>query len=170
MSSSGPGTRVVGGREGKKGVVSTRAQTRGDRTKMNLNVISPRSTTGPREISPRGGSDVEISSTTARKKLRARSYSPTLGIPVTSPTARTAPISVACADDIPTPPPMVLSRLKSNPYAGRSAHIRKGMVESATAVPISRAPPTHTASDSEILIALKDAVSSQRIACGDPHP
>ena len=47
MSSSGSGKRVVGGMEEKKDVVSssppaarTRAQTRADRTKMNLNVIS----------------------------------------------------------------------------------------------------------------------------------
>ena len=49
--SSGSGKRVIGGR-GENDVVSssppaarTRAQTRADRTKMNLNVISPRSTT-----------------------------------------------------------------------------------------------------------------------------
>ena len=86
MSSSGSGKRVVGGMEEKKDVVSssppaarTRAQTRADRTKMNLNVISPRSTTvkatiassGPREISPRGVPVEERSSATARNKLRA---------------------------------------------------------------------------------------------------
>ena len=107
--SSGSGKRVVGGRAEKKDVVSstgsppaarTRAQTRADRTKMNLDVISPRSTTvkatiassGPRGISPRGGSVKEISSATARNKLRAGCYSPTLGSPVTSPAARTARI------------------------------------------------------------------------------
>ena len=140
----------------------TRAQTRADRTKMNLNVISPRSTTvkatiassGPRGISPRGVPVEERSSATARNKLRAGSYSPTLGSPVTSPTARTAPISVACADDIPTPPPMIMSRLKSNPYAGRRTHRRTGKVESATAVPVSRAPTTHAASDSEMLTSI----------------
>ena len=84
----------------------TRAQTRADRTKMNLNVISPRSTTvkatiassGPRGISLRGVPVEEISSATARNKLRAGIYSPTLGSPVTSPTARTAAIYVACAN------------------------------------------------------------------------
>ena len=45
-----------------------------------------------------------------------------------------------------------------------------GMVESDTAVPVSRAPPTHAASDSEMLVALRDAASSLRIACDDPHP
>ena len=125
MSSTGSGKRVVGEKGEKKDVVSssppatrTRAQTRADRAKMNLNVISPRSTavkatiasSGPRGISPRGGSVNEISSGTARNKLRAGSYSPTLDSTVTSPTAKTAPISVACADDIPTPPPMILSR------------------------------------------------------------
>ena len=65
---------------------------------------------------------------------------------------------------------MILSRLKSNPYAERRAHRRKGKVESATAVPVSRAPPTHAASDSEMLIALRDAVSSLRKACDDTHP
>ena len=44
------------------------------------------------------------------------------------------------------------------------------MVESDTAVPVSRAPPTHAASDSEMLVALRDAASSLRIACDDPHP
>ena len=92
----------LGKRGKKKDVVSssppaasTSAQTRADRPKMNLDVISPRSTTvkatiassGPRGISPRGGSVKEISSGTTRNKLRAGSYSPTLGSPVTSPTA-----------------------------------------------------------------------------------
>ena len=65
---------------------------------------------------------------------------------------------------------MVLSRPKSKPYAGRREHKRTGMIESDTAVPVSRAPPPHAASDSEMLIALRDAVSSLRIACDDPHP
>ena len=140
--SSGSGKRVVGGR-GDKDVVSssppaarTRAQTRADRTKMNLNVISPRSATvkatiassGLRGISPRGGSVKEVSSATAGNTRRASSYSPTLDSTVISPTARTALVSVACADDIPTPPPMLLSRLKRNPYAGRREHRRTGMV------------------------------------------
>ena len=108
MSSSGSGERVVGGRGGKDVVSSslpaarTRAQTRADRTKMNLNVISPRSTTvkaaiasaGPRGISPRGVPVGERNSATARNKLRAGIYSPTLGSPVTSPTARPAPITL----------------------------------------------------------------------------
>ena len=80
----------------------TRAQTRADRTEMNLDVISPRSTTvkatiassGLRGISPRGGSVKEVSSATARTKLRAGSYSPALGSPVNSPTARPDPIPV----------------------------------------------------------------------------
>ena len=108
VMSSGSGKRVIGGR-GENDVVSssppaarTRAQTRADRTKMNLNVISPRSTTvkatisssGPRGISPRGRTVKETSSGTARNKLRAGSYSPTLGSPVTSPTARPAPITL----------------------------------------------------------------------------
>ena len=46
---------------------------------------------------------------------------------------------------------MILSRLKSNPYAGRRVHIRTGKIESPTAVPVSRAPKTHAASDSETL-------------------
>ena len=68
MSSSSSGEHVVGGRGGKDVVSSsppaarTRAQTRADPTELNLNVISPRSTTvkaaiasaGPRGISPRG--------------------------------------------------------------------------------------------------------------------
>ena len=102
MSSTGSGKRVVGEKGGKKDVVSssppaarTRAQTRAGRTEMNLDVISPRSTTvkatisssGPRGISPRGRTVKEISSGAARNKLRAGSYSPTLGSPVTSPTA-----------------------------------------------------------------------------------
>ena len=137
----------------------TRAQSRADRTELNLNVIAPRSTTvketiasaGPRGISPRGVPVEERSSATARNKLRAGSRSPALGSPVTSPPARPAPITVACADDIPMPPPMVLSRPKSKPYAGRRAQRRTGTVESATAVPVSRAPPTHAASDSEMI-------------------
>ena len=145
---------------------------------MNLNVVLPRSTTvkatiasaGPRGISPRGVPVEERSSATARNKLRAGSRSPALGSPVNYPTARPAPISVSCADDLPTPPPMVLSRLKSKPYAGRREHRCTGMVESDTVVPVSRALPTHAASDSEMLIALRDAVSSLRIACDDPHP
>ena len=175
MSSSGSGKRVVGGRGENKDVVPssppaarTRAQTRADRTQMNLDVISPRSTTvkatiassRPRGISPRGGSVKEISFATARTKLRAGSYSPTLGSPVISPTARTAPISVACADDIPIPPPMILSRLKRNPYAGRRAHRRTSKVESATAVPVSRAPTTHAASDSETLTSTLPVTST----------
>ena len=109
MSSTGSGKRVIGEKGETKDVVSssppatrTRAQTRADRAKVNLNVISPRSTnvkatiasSGPRGISPRGGSVKEISSGTARNKLRAGSYSPTLGSPVTSPTARPAPITL----------------------------------------------------------------------------
>ena len=109
MSSTGSGKRVVGEKGGKKDVVSssppaarTRAQTRAGRTEMNLDVISPRSTTvkatisssGPRGISPRGRTVKEISSGAARNKLRAGSYSPTLGSPVTSPTARPAPITL----------------------------------------------------------------------------
>ena len=109
----------LGKRGKKKDVVSssppathTRAQTRADRAKMNPNIISPRSATvkatiassGPRGISPRGGSVNELSSATTRNKLRAGSSSPKLGSPVTSPTARTAAIYVACADDIPAPP------------------------------------------------------------------
>ena len=70
----------------------TRAQTRADRTKMNLDVISPRSTTvkattasaGPRTISLRGVAVEERSSATVRNKLRAGRYSPTLGSPITS--------------------------------------------------------------------------------------
>ena len=184
MSSSGSGKRVVGGR-GEKDVVSsrppaarTRAQTRADRTKTNLNVISPRSTTvkatiassGPRGISLRGVPVEEISSATARNKLRAGIYSPTLGSPVTSPTARTAPVHVACADDIPAPPPMNMARLKVNPYAGRRAYRRTSNVASATAALTSRTPTTHAVTDSEMFIALRDAVTSLRIACDDPHP
>ena len=165
MSSSGSGKRVVGGR-GEKDVESssppaarTRAQTRADRTELNLNVISPRSTTvkaaigsaGPRGISPRGVPVEGGDSATARSKLRACSRSPALGSPVTSPTGRPARIAVACVDDIPTPPPMLLSRRKSKPYAGRRGHRRTGMVESSTAVAASRAHPTHAASDSEML-------------------
>ena len=183
-SSTGSGKRVVGEKGGKKDVVSssppatrTRAQTRADRAKMNPNIISPRSATvkatiassGPRGISPRGGSVNEKSSATTRNKLRAGSHSPKLSSPVTSPTARTA-IYVACAEDIPAPPPMILSRLKRNPYAERRAHRRTSNVESDTAVLVSRAPPPHSASDSEMFIALRDAVSSLRIACDDPHP
>ena len=94
VMSSGSGKRVVGGRGGKDAVSSsppaarTRAQTRADRTKMNLNVISPRSATvkatiassGLRGISPRGGSVKDISSGMARSKLRAGSYSPSMGL------------------------------------------------------------------------------------------
>ena len=105
MSSSGSGKRVVRGR-GEKGVVSssppaarTRAQTWADRTEINLNVISPSSTTvkatiasaGPRGISPRGVPVVERSSATARNKLRAGSRSSALGSPCllyTSPSPR----------------------------------------------------------------------------------
>ena len=63
-----------------------------------------------------------------------------------------------------------MSRLKCNPYAGRRAHRRTSNVEPDTAVLVSRAPPPHAASDSEMFIALRDAVSSLRIACDDPHP
>ena len=125
----------------------TRAQTRADRAKMNPNVISPRSATvkatiassGPRGISPRGGSVNEKSSATTRNKLRAGSHSPKLSSPVTSPTARTA-IYVACAEDIPAPPPMILSRLKRNPYAGRCEHKRTSNVDSAATVPCVSSP------------------------------
>ena len=132
MSSPGSGKRVVGKKGKQKDAVSssppvtrTRAQTRAGRAKMNPNIISPRFATvketivssGPRGISPRGGSVNEISSATTRNRLRAGSHSPKLGSPVTSPTARTAAINVACAGDIPAPPPMILSRLKCNPYA-----------------------------------------------------
>ena len=82
VMSSGSGKRVVGGRGGKDAVSSsppaarTRAQTRADRTELNLNVISPLSTTvkatiasaGPRGISPRGVPVEERSSTTARNE------------------------------------------------------------------------------------------------------
>ena len=133
MSSTGSGKCVVWDKGEKTNVVPsslpatrTRAQTRADRAKMNPNIISPRSatvkativTSGPRGTSPRGGSVKDISSGTARNKLRAGSYSPTLDSTVSSPIAKTAPISVACADDIPTPPPLILIRPKSKPYAG----------------------------------------------------
>ena len=65
---------------------------------------------------------------------------------------------------------MILSCLKCNPYAGRRAHRRTSNVGSDTVVFVSRAPPPHAASDSEMFIALRDAVSSLRIACDDPHP
>ena len=71
---------------------------------------------------------------------------------------------------IPASPPMILSRLKCNPYAERRAHRRTCNVESDTAVLVSRAPSPHVASDSEMFIALRDPVSSLRIACDDPHP
>ena len=106
MSSSSSGEHVVGGRGGKDVVSSsppaarTRAQTRADPTELNLNVISPRSTTvkaaiasaGPRRISPRGVPVEGGNSATARNELRAGSRSPALHSPVTSPTARPAPI------------------------------------------------------------------------------
>ena len=175
MSSTGSGKRVVGEKGEKKDVVSssppatrTRAQTRADRAKMNPNIISPRSATvkatiassGPRGISPRGGSVKDISSATTRNKLRAGSHSPKLGSPVTSPTARTAAIYVACADDIPAPPPMILSRLKCNPYAGRRAHRRTSNVEPDTAVLVSRAPPPHAASDSDVYCVERCGIES----------
>ena len=108
-SSTGSGKLVFGEKGEKNDVVSsshhatrTRAQTRADGAKMNLDVISPRSATvkvtiassGPRGISPRGGSVKEICSATTRDKLRVGSYSPSLGSPVTSPTARPAPITL----------------------------------------------------------------------------
>ena len=79
LSSSPPAARV-------------RAQTWADRTEINLNVISPRSTTvkatiasgGPRGISPRGVPVEERSSATSRNKLRAGIRSPAVGSPVTS--------------------------------------------------------------------------------------
>ena len=83
-----------------------------------------------------------------------------LGSPVSSPTARIATISVAYADDIPTPPPVLLSRLKRNPYAGRRAYRRTSKVEPATAVPVSRAPTTHAASDSETLTSTLPVTST----------
>ena len=69
-------------------------------------------------------------------------------------------MSVPCADDIPTPPPMVLSRLIGKPYAGRRAHRRTSMVESATGVPVSRAPLTHAVSDSEMLTPILTVTST----------
>ena len=110
-------------------------------------------------ISPRGV-PVERGSWTARNKLRAGSRSPALRGPATVGTARPAPITVACAGDIPTPPPMVLSRPRSKPYAGRRAHRRTGMVESVTAAPVSHAPPTHAASDSEMLTPIPTVTST----------
>ena len=83
VMSSGSGKRVIGGR-GENDVVSssppaarTRAQTRADRTEMNLDVISPRSTTvkatmsssGPRGISPCGRSVKEINSGMISRRL-----------------------------------------------------------------------------------------------------
>ena len=184
-TNTGSGERVVGEKGEKKDEVSsshpatrTRAQTRADRAKMNPNIISPRSATvkatiassGPRGISPRGGSVNEISSATTRNKPPAGSHSPKLGSPVTLPTARTTAIYVACADDFPAPPPMILSRLKCNPYAGRRAHRRTSNVESPTATPASRAPTTHAVSDSEMLTSTLPATSTavpfaSRLSC-----
>ena len=174
-SSTGSGKRVVGEKGEKKDVVSssppatrTRAQTRADRAEMNQNIISPRSATvkatiassGPRGISPRGGSVNEKCSATTRNKLRAGSHSPKLSSPAISPTARSAAIYVACAEDIPAPPPMILSRLKRNPYAGRREHKCTSNVDSAVAVPASRAPTTHAASDTEMLTSTLPATST----------
>ena len=103
---------------------------------------------GPRGISSHGVPVEGGDSATSRNELRAGRRSPALGSPVTSPTARPAPITVVCADDIPEPPPMVLSCPKSKPYAGRRERMRTGMVESAAGVPVFLAPPTHAASDS----------------------
>ena len=122
--------------------------------------IRDSASSGPRGISPRGGSVKDISSATTRNKLRAGSHSPKLGSPVTSPTARTAAIYVACADDIPAPHPMIMSRLQCNPYAGRRAHRHASNVESATAAPASRAPTTHAVSDSEMLTSTRPATST----------
>ena len=54
----------------------------------------------------------------------------------------------------------MLSRLKCIPYAGRRAHRRTSNVESATAVPASRAPTTHAVSDNGMLTSTLPATST----------